>query len=77
MNLNPSVSCKVNDKLAIGLGLNAQHIKAEFTNQVNYSGALLRAAVRSGIAPGSAGLNAVAASIADRLHFRPRFRTDS
>ncbi|MEO8543172.1 MAG: outer membrane protein transport protein [Burkholderiaceae bacterium] len=77
INLNPSVSWKVNDRLAIGLGLNAQHIKAEFTNQVNYSGALLSAAVRNGIAPGSAGFNAVAASTAGLESFARIKGTDN
>jgi long-chain fatty acid transport protein len=64
INANPAVSWKLDDHVAIGLGLNAQHISAEFTNQVNYSGALLSAAVRSGLAPGSVGFNAVAATTA-------------
>ncbi len=64
INVNPSVAWKANDRLSLGLGLNVQHIKAEFTNQINYSGALLGAAVRNGLAPGSVGFNAVAASTA-------------
>jgi long-chain fatty acid transport protein len=64
INLNPSLSWKANDTVSVGLGLNVQHMSAEFTNQVNYSGALLRAAALNGLAPGSAGFNAVAAATA-------------
>ncbi len=64
MNVNPSLSWKASDALALGLGLNIQHMSAEFTNQVNYAGALLSAAALNGIAPGSAGFNAIAAATA-------------
>lgn len=64
INVNPGLSWKASDAVAIGLGLNAQHMSAEFTNQVNYSGALLSAAALNGIAPGSAGFNAIAAATA-------------
>ncbi len=73
MNVNPGVSWRVSDRLALGLGLNAQHIAAEFTNQVNYSAALLRAAALNGIAPGSAGFNAIAAASAG-LETRARIK---
>lgn len=62
MNFNPAVSWKVAPNFALGLGLNAQRIEGEFTNQVNYSGALLSAAAAAGIAPGSATFNAIAAA---------------
>jgi len=62
INVNPALSWKTSDQVAFGLGLNVQHISAEFTNQVNYSGALLSAAALNGIAPGSAGFNAIAAA---------------
>ena len=62
ININPGVSWRVSEQLAMGLGLNAQSISAEFTNQVNYSGALLDAAARSGITPGSVDFNAIAAA---------------
>ena len=45
-------------------GLNVQRINAEFTNQVNYSAALLSAAAQNGIAPGSATFNAIAQATA-------------
>ena len=63
-NLNPGVSWKAADQLSLGLGLNVQHIEAEFTNQVNYSAALLSAAAAKGIAPGSAVFNAIGAGTA-------------
>ncbi len=60
INVNPGLAWKASDRLSVGLGLNVQHIKAEFTNQVNYAGALLNAAVLNGVAPGSAQFNALA-----------------
>jgi len=60
LNVNPGVSWKPARSFALGLGLNFQRMLAEFTNQVNYSAALLNAAAVSGIAPGSATFNAIA-----------------
>ncbi len=60
ININPGLAWKASDRVSVGLGLNAQHIKAEFTNQVNYAGALLNAAVLNGVVPGSAQFNALA-----------------
>lgn len=60
INVNPGVSWKPASGIALGLGLNAQHMSAEFTNQFNYSAALLNAAALNGIAPGSATFNAIA-----------------
>jgi long-chain fatty acid transport protein len=44
INVNPSVAWRVMPRVGVGLGLNFQRIDAEFTNQVNFSGALLSAA---------------------------------
>lgn len=60
ININPAASFRVNGQLSLGLGVNVQRIDATFTNQVNYSGALLQAAALNGIAPGSATYNAIA-----------------
>ena len=60
INLNPTVAWKPGPALALGLGLNLQRMAAVFTNRVNYSGALLSAAVQGGILPGSATFNAIA-----------------
>ena len=60
LNVNPGVSWNATPNIAFGLGLNAQRVLAEFTNQINYSGALLNAAALNGIAPGSATFNAIA-----------------
>ena len=49
INVNPAISWKPTDNLAIGVGVNWQRIDAEFTNRVNYSAALVSAAT----APGS------------------------
>ena len=62
INVNPAFSFKPTDNVAIGFGVNWQKIDAEFTNKVNYSGALLQAAALNGIAPGSPTYNAIAAS---------------
>lgn len=60
LNINPSLAWKATNRVSVGLGLNVQHIKAEFTNQVNYAGALLNAAVLNGVVPGSPAFNAIA-----------------
>ena len=44
VNINPSLSYKASDAIALGFGLDVQHMSAEFTNRVNYAGALLSAA---------------------------------
>jgi long-chain fatty acid transport protein len=44
INVNPAISWKVSDTFAVGVGLDWQHVKAEFTSHVNYSGALAQAA---------------------------------
>jgi long-chain fatty acid transport protein len=49
INVNPAVSWKPTSDLAVGLGLNFQRIEAEFTNQVNYTAAILQAAGQAGI----------------------------
>ena len=59
VNVNPGVAWRPVGNVSLGLGLNAQHITAEFTNQVNYSAALLSAVAQNGIAPGSPAFNAI------------------
>ncbi|MGH8802154.1 MAG: OmpP1/FadL family transporter [Casimicrobiaceae bacterium] len=44
INVNPSLSWRVNDALALGVGVDWQRIDATFTSDVNYSGALMQAA---------------------------------
>jgi long-chain fatty acid transport protein len=44
INVNPAISWRPNDNFAIGVGVSWQRIDAEFTNKVNYSGAIARAA---------------------------------
>jgi long-chain fatty acid transport protein len=64
LNVNPAVSWKVNDKMALAAGLNYQTFKAELTNAVNTSaaafGAVLQATGSAAAATGAA--NAVNAS---------------
>jgi long-chain fatty acid transport protein len=57
-NLNPGASFKVSDKLALGFGVNVQRIEATFTNQVNYSAALVSAGAPAASVP--AGLESSA-----------------
>ena len=52
INVNPAVSWKPASNVALGLGLNWQRIDAEFTNQVNYSGALFSASGGAVAVPG-------------------------
>ena len=44
LNVNPSISWRINDQFSVGAGLNWQRIKATFTSNANYSGALATAA---------------------------------
>lgn len=44
INVNPSLSWRVSDTLAVGVGVDWQRLDAEFTSNVNYSGALMQAA---------------------------------
>lgn len=60
VNLNPGIAWKPAAPVALGFGLNVQRLDAEFDNLVNYSAALLSAAARNGIAPGSATFTAIA-----------------
>ena len=75
INVNPGVSWKPAGNFALGFGLNYQRINAEFTNQVNYSAALLSAAAANGIAPGSPTFNAIAAAT-PRLESAARIEGD-
>ena len=65
ININPSFSYKVNDAVALGIGLNLQHLKGEFTSSVNYAGAVFAAAfaraVAAGVPPAAAQAAAAAA----------------
>ena len=60
ININPAIAWKVTPQFSVGVGVDYQQIKATFTNNVNYSGALLQAAAGAGIPPGSATFNAIA-----------------
>lgn len=43
INLNPSLSYRVNDSISLGIGLNYQHISGDLTSAVNYSAAAFAA----------------------------------
>jgi long-chain fatty acid transport protein len=43
VNLNPSLSYRMNDSVSLGIGLSYQHISGELTNAVNYSAAAFAA----------------------------------
>lgn len=44
LNINPAISWRANDSFSLGVGINYQQIKATFTSNANYSGALATAA---------------------------------
>jgi long-chain fatty acid transport protein len=44
INVNPAISWQATPNFALGVGVNWQRIDAEFTNKVNYSGAIAQAA---------------------------------
>jgi long-chain fatty acid transport protein len=44
LNVNPAVSWKIADNIAIGVGADYQHVKANFTRNVNYSAGIAQAA---------------------------------
>ncbi|HTQ01709.1 MAG TPA: outer membrane protein transport protein [Casimicrobiaceae bacterium] len=44
LNINPAISWRVNDQFTLAAGVDYQQIKADFTSNVNYSGALATAA---------------------------------
>ncbi len=62
INVNPAVSWKASDAVALGVGANYQKLDGTFTSNVNYSGVLLSTAAQNGIAPGSPTFNAIAAA---------------
>ena len=59
LNVNPSISWRINDQFSLGAGVNWQRIKATFTSNANYSAALASAAQQAAagglITPGQAG----------------------
>jgi len=59
-NINPAISWQALPTLSLGAGASYQHLKGTFTSNVNYSGALLSAAVIAGVPPGSPTFNAIA-----------------
>ena len=65
INVNPAISFKPTDNIAIGVGVNWQKIDAEFTNKVNYSGAIAtaaQAAAAAGQIPAAAVPGVIAAT---------------
>lgn len=59
LNINPTLAFKLNDKVSLGVGIDAQYIKAELTNKVNYSGVFAQASKGTLIAPNIEGLATV------------------
>jgi len=53
INLNPSVSYRVNDAVSLGMGLNYQQISGELTGVTNYSAAAYAAGFAVGGLPGA------------------------
>lgn len=48
INVNPAISYKVNDKLAVGAGLNAQYVDVKLSSAIDSSAACLSMATQSG-----------------------------
>lgn len=51
LNLNPSLSFKVNETVALGFGVDYQHIKGEFSSATNYAASVYQGAVAQGTNP--------------------------
>jgi len=64
INLNPSLSYKLNDKVSLGAGVSYQHLKGEFTSAVNYAGAVFAAAYARALGAGATPAQAQAAAMA-------------
>jgi long-chain fatty acid transport protein len=62
LNLNPSLSYRVNDALSLGAGLSYQSIKGELTSMTNYSAAAAAAAAVLPAGPVQAAMLGIAAS---------------
>ncbi len=60
INVNPTVAVKVTDKLSVGVGLDYQHLSADFDQVVAYGGI---AYAQASAAAGAAGAGAIAAQI--------------
>ena len=56
INVNPSVSFKINDSIAVGAGLDWQHVQADLTKAVNYS-FIASAGGIPGVAANTSGTN--------------------
>lgn len=65
LNVNPAISWRINDQFTLGAGVNWQRIKATFTSNANYSGALATAAqsaAAQGLIPAAAVLPFIGAT---------------
>ncbi len=63
-NFNPSLSYKINEAVAVGIGADYQHIKGEFSSAANYAGSVFQAvsagALGAAAIPGAPTLAAAA-----------------
>ena len=50
LNINPSLAYRVTDKLSLGAGINAQYLKAELSNAIDF-GTIFAALGAAGVAP--------------------------
>jgi len=65
LNVNPAISWRINNQFSLGLGVDYQKIKATFTSNANYSGALASAAqsaAAQGLIPAAAVPGFIAAT---------------
>ena len=81
INLNPSASYKVNDKLSVGFGINVQYIEATLANQLDSRavcfGAITAAQIAGGATPTDAAIAANAGCNAAGLTTFGNAATDS
>lgn len=57
INLNPSVSYKVNDTVSLGAGINYQYIKGELTKAIDFGSICTFAGAPAGVCPNTPQLN--------------------
>jgi long-chain fatty acid transport protein len=67
INVNPAIAWKVTPEFTVGAGVNFQYIDGKFTNNANYSAALLSAAATAGLPAATIGQVAQATPGLDSL----------
>ncbi|HKK14910.1 MAG TPA: outer membrane protein transport protein [Gammaproteobacteria bacterium] len=63
VNINPSLAYRINDRLSVGAGLNAQYIRATLTRAVDYGGLCVAQGIQAGQTPSAAAAACAAAGL--------------